>query len=164
MIQKPPHRRRNAPIRLRICTSCLLSEAIPRHRPCLSWKEAIAGPENHRPLFQGLMPERPGLTPGQADFPQVQKSASHWNFLFGTFIQPAHIHPLRDGPNIHNNHPKELLSMPRDTHERDAKKKIHHHDEYQQPAMKFPFRIFKTPSFEDQPESITAPQLNVASL
>ena len=155
MIQKPPRRQRNAPIRLRICTWCLLSEAIPMHRPCLSWKKAIAGPENHRPLFQGPMPGRPGLTPGQADFPQVQTSASHWNFLFGIFIQPAHIHPLRDGPNMHNNHPKELLPMTWNTHERDANKKIHHHDEYQQPVMKFPLRIFKTPSCEDQPESIT---------
>lgn len=25
---------------------------------------------------------------------------------------------------MHNNHPKELLSMPRDTHERDAKRKF----------------------------------------
>jgi hypothetical protein len=65
---------------------------------------------------------------------------------------------------MHNNHPKEFLPMTWNTHERDAKKKIHHHDEYQQPAMKFPFRIFKTPSCEDQPENITAPQLNVASL
>ena len=44
---------------------------------------------------------------------------------------------------MHNNHPKELLPMTWETHERDANKKIHHHDEYQQPVMKFPFRIFK---------------------
>ena len=65
---------------------------------------------------------------------------------------------------MHNNHPKELLPMTWNTHERDEDKKIHHHDEYQQPVMKFPFRIFKTPFCEDQPENITAPQLNVASL
>ncbi len=56
---------------------------------------------------------------------------------------------------MHNNHPKELLPMTWNTHERYANKKIHHHDEYQQPVMKFPLRIFKTPSCEDQPESIT---------
>lgn len=164
MIQKPPRRRRNAPIRLRICTWGLLSEAIPRHRPCLSWKKAIAGPENHRPRSKAPCQDGPDLPHGKPTSLKFRNQPLIGISFSGHLPSLRTPIPFEMDPNIHNNHSKEPLPMTRNTHERDANKKIHHHDEYQQPVMKFPFRIFKTPFCEDQPESITAPQLNVASL